>query len=231
MGIKEDLASEVKNIFLSRWTTRDGQVVPDAKDLKLSNEGVELDATVLYADLAESTALVESETAQFAGEVYKAYLHCASKIIRNYGGEITAFDGDRVMAVFIGGRKNTNAVRSALAINHAVVNIINPQIGATYQSKTYRVRHAVGIDSSKLMVARTGIRTYNDLVWVGRAANVAAKLCAVREGVIATWITESVYKSMLDETKYHGQINMWEERTWTPRKQKIYGSSYNWAAS
>lgn len=67
MGIKEDLASEVKNIFLSRWTTRDGQVVPDAKDLKLSNEGVELDATVLYADLAESTALVESETAQFAG--------------------------------------------------------------------------------------------------------------------------------------------------------------------
>jgi hypothetical protein len=29
---------------------------------------------------------------------------------------ITAFDGDRVMAVYIGDRKNTNAVRSARGV-------------------------------------------------------------------------------------------------------------------
>ena len=33
----------------------------------------------------------------------------------------------------------------------------------------------LGIDTSKLFVARTGIRKSNDLVWVGRAANYAAK--------------------------------------------------------
>jgi uncharacterized protein (TIGR03067 family) len=38
--------------------------------------------------------------------------------------EETCFDGDRVMAVYIGDRKSTTTVRSALAINHAVLKII-----------------------------------------------------------------------------------------------------------
>jgi class 3 adenylate cyclase len=44
----------------------------------------------------------------FAAEIYKSYLISACRIIRDNGGEITAFDGDRVMAVFIGNMKNTN---------------------------------------------------------------------------------------------------------------------------
>lgn len=45
----------------------------------------------------------------FAAEIYKSYLHCASKIIRCENGVITAFDGDRVMGIFIGDLKNTSA--------------------------------------------------------------------------------------------------------------------------
>jgi len=93
---------------------------------------------VLYADLAESTNLVDAHKAWFAAEVYKSYLHCASKIIRDEGGIITAFDGDRVMAVFIGDLKNTSAARSALKINHAVVNIINPAIKAKFSTPICR---------------------------------------------------------------------------------------------
>jgi class 3 adenylate cyclase len=46
---------------------------------------------------------------------------------------------------------------------------------------------------SPLFVARTGIRGANDLVWVGRAANIAAKLCSLREGNYASYITNDVY--------------------------------------
>lgn len=230
MGLKEDLSFEVAEIFRERWTQRDGQVVPEPEDLRLSNDAVNLEATVLYADLAESTALVESETPLFAAEVYKSYLHCATKIIRRYEGEVTSFDGDRVMAVYIGGSKNTNAVRTALAINHAVAHIINPAIGNQYPSKTYRVKHAVGIDTSSLLAARTGIRANNDIVWVGRAANLAAKLCSLREASYATWITKSVYDAMRDSSKYSGQTNMWEQRNWTAKSMTVYRSSYTWAA-
>src|SRR5712671_3016969 len=146
MGIVDELTTEVTSILATRWESRDGRVVPEAEHVKLGNDAVKLDGTVLYADLADSTGLVKQKSAAYAAEVYKCYLHCASKIIAHYGGVITAFDGDRVMAVYIGDRKNSNAARTALAINHAVVKIINPKIEAQYPGKGYIVRQSVGID-------------------------------------------------------------------------------------
>src|SRR3954452_1406951 len=116
MGLKQDLVSEVDSIFNTDWKERDGRKVPEPEDVKLGNDAVKLEGTVLYADLADSTELVKKYHWWFAAEVYKAHLVCACRIIRLNDGVITAFDGDRVMAVYVGDRKNTNAVRSALAI-------------------------------------------------------------------------------------------------------------------
>jgi class 3 adenylate cyclase len=230
VGLEADLRATVKDIFRSRWTERDGQVVPEPKDIGLGNDAVKLDAAVLYADLAESTNLVDTEIAQFAAEVYKSYLHCAAKVIRSEDGEITAYDGDRVMAVFLGEFKNTRAVRTALKINWAVQEIVNVEMKAIYTNKNYVVRQAVGVDTSKVLVARTGIRGSNDLVWVGRAANYAAKLCGLRTEGYATWITDDVFNVMADETKKSSDgRDMWEARTWTAMNNKrIYRSSWRW---
>ena len=102
--------------------------------MKLGNDAVKLDATVLYADLADSTGLVKDFTWWFAAEVYKAYLICSCHIIRQNGGVITAFDGDRVMAVYIGDGRDAAAARTGLQINYAVSNIINPKISSSPQS-------------------------------------------------------------------------------------------------
>ncbi len=176
MALQDDLISEVRSIFKDAWDARDGSVVPESETLGLTNEAVTLDATVLYADLAASTDLVDRFKAHFAAEIYKAFLHCGAKIIRAQGGTITAYDGDRIMAVYIGNRKNTAAATTALKINYAAKQIINPAITAQYPKTSYAVKHVVGVDTSKLLVARTGVRGANDLVWVGRAANYAAKL-------------------------------------------------------
>ena len=232
MGIIGDLATEVTSILATRWQSRDGRVVPEPEDVELGNDAVKIDGTVLYADLADSTGLVKQRPATFAAEVYKCYLHCACKIIKNYDGIITAFDGDRVMAVFIGDRKNSNAVRSALAINHAVLEIINPKIEAQYPGKGYTVRQSVGVDTGPLFVAKTGVWGSNDLVWVGTATNIAAKLCALRVENYASWITKAVYDRLRDDVKMHGDKNMWEQRSWTSQGNMIiYRSRYNWAAS
>jgi class 3 adenylate cyclase len=98
MAFKADLESEVKAIFESKWTKRDGQVVPDPEDLQLGNDAVKLQATVLYADMADSTDLVDGHEPHFAAEIYKAYLRCAARIIKHEQGTITAYDGDRLMA-------------------------------------------------------------------------------------------------------------------------------------
>ena len=119
MSLGDDLKDKVAEIFKEKWTTRDGQVVPKSSDIQLANDAVKLDAVVLYADMSGSTKLVDNYKAHFAAEIYKSYLHCAAKIIRSEGGEITSYDGDRIMAVFLGDYKNTSAVRSALKINYA----------------------------------------------------------------------------------------------------------------
>jgi class 3 adenylate cyclase len=226
MGLADDLKSEVAKIFRSKWSIRDGEVVPDTEDLKLDNDGVKLDGTVLYADIDGSTNMVDSKTAQFAAEVYKTYLLCASRIIRSEGGVITAYDGDRVMAVFIGKSKNTSAVRCGMKIEGAVLQIINPAIKNQYDT-AFELKQVVGIDTSELLVARTGIRGANDLVWVGRAANHAAKLSSISEAPYAAFISKAVYDNMNDVTKLTKGQNMWEERTW--QGQTIYRSLWYWS--
>jgi class 3 adenylate cyclase len=227
--LKPELDTAVKEIFEGVWSERDGEVVPEPEDLQLGNDAVKLNATVLYADISSSTALVDSYEPQFAAEIYKTFLTCAAKIIKDEEGVITAYDGDRVMGVFIGDSKNTHAVRTALRIQAAVLHIVNPALKAQYPNTDYDLKHVVGVDTSELLVGRIGVRNDNDLVWVGRAANYAAKLIALNEG-FATYITDSVYGHMHDKVKYglKGE-DMWESRTWTSmNKMMIYRTNCYW---
>ncbi len=226
----EDIRSEIGSILSGNWSTRDGAQVPEPDDVQLGNNAVKLVGTVLYADLADSTGMVNSYKDWFAAEVYKCFLRGACRIIQNNRGTITAFDGDRVMAVFIGETQNTDAVGSALEINHVVTKMLNPMVHERYSDAKLEIRHGVGIDRSPLFIARTGVRGSNDLVWVGRAANYAAKLCAFRDGSYVTWITPEVHDNMSDSVKFSkgskDSPSMWEKRTWTARKIDVYRS--NW---
>ena len=212
MTLGDNLRSEVRKIIQEGWSTQDRRGVPRLDDLKLSNDAVTLEGTVLYADLVDSTDLVDTEDPKFAAHVYKSYLACAARIIRSESGTITGYDGDRIMAVYTGGSKNDRAVRTALKINFAVQEIINPAIKDEYPTTSFSVRQAVGVDTSELFVARTGIRGFNELVWVGRAANYAAKLSA-RSGA-ASQITAEVHDRLSEGVTYdqNGQ-RMWTRST------------------
>ncbi len=223
------IQSEISAILRERWDVRDGHVVPDTTMLALRNQGVHLDATVLYADLADSTTLVSNYREEFAAEIYKSFLVSACRIIREESGEITAFDGDRVMAIFLGKSKNTLAARAGLKI-HFVVNEINRLLAQYYPSTSFKIAHAVGIDTGKLLAAKTGIVRSNDLIWVGRAANFAAKLSTLRDPGYPTFITESVYTKLHDTTKFGGspRRNMWERRLWSEHGVTLYRSQWWW---
>ncbi len=230
MGLKDDLIAEVKATFSKQWDVQEAQTVPAAEDLRLNaNHAKDLSkATVLYADLDGSTNMVDNYSWEFSAEVYKTYLRCASQIIRSEGGVITAYDGDRVMAIFTGDSKNTSAVRCAMKIYYAVVEIIQPALNAQYSTTNFELKHVVGIDTSQLRTARIGVRGDNDLVWIGRAANYAAKL--TNESGKPTWITKSVYDQMSNDVKYHNGQDMWQRSNWSSMNNiEIYSSTYWWS--
>jgi class 3 adenylate cyclase len=134
------------------------------------------------------------------------------------------------MAVFIGDNKNSSAARTALEINWAVRSVIGPALKVQYPTTSYDIQQAVGIDTSSLFVARTGIRGSNDLVWVGRAANYAAKLSAFRYGTYRSFITEDVFNKLSDESKNGGTPRrvMCDKIMWQEMGIAIYGSTFWW---
>ena len=230
MSLGDDLAKTTEEIFRQKWDTQQSRKVPEPGDLRLSNGAKQLRGTVLYADLDASTNLVDSYKPGFAAKIYKAYLSCAAKIIRSEKGDITAYDGDRIMAVYIGDEKDISAARSALKINYAVTEIINPILKKCYPEENYRVRQVVGIDTSDLFVASIGIRGSNDLVWVGRAANYAAKLCALSPDYPSR-ITETVYNLLHESLKYSSDgKSMWNLDGWENiNGTRIYRSTWWWS--
>ena len=73
------------------------------------------------------------------------------------------------------------------------------------------------------------MRNDNDLVWVGRAPNVAAKLSGIREGNYPTFITGDVYDKLMADVKVTNGRNMWEERSWKNQPvSRVFRSSWQW---
>jgi class 3 adenylate cyclase len=233
MSFATDVEAEVKRIFREQWGKSKATTVPEPSNIALEKNEAKVidDGTVLYADLSGSTTMVQNYKPHFAAEVYRAYLYSAAQIIRNEGGVITAYDGDRVMEVYLGETPNTNAATTALKINYAVKNIINPAITAQYGTTiAYTVKQVVGVDRSSLWVARTGVRGDNDLVWVGRAANYAAKLTEIANDD-ASFITGDVFDRLADSAKYKRGTTtlMWCERKWSQMNNMlIYSSNWTW---
>lgn len=227
MALVDDLKEWVGETFSSQWEVHETTGVPNPEDLRLnSNDAKDLKtATVLYADLDGSTNMVNTMKWQFSAEIYKTFLKCASDIIKFEGGVITAYDGDRVMAIFTGDSKNTSAARCALKINSAVQDIIQPAIAKGWKTD-FILRHVVGIDTSQLRTARIGVRGDNDLVWIGRAANYAAKLTNLAGK--PTRITTEVYDMLANQAKYTDGVDMWTREYWDDMGVWTYASTWKW---
>jgi len=234
MSLADDLSTEIGSILGQAWDVRDGQVVPTTDGVILAGGAVKLDATFLYADLADSTALAILDR-RLAARVFKAFLAACTKVIKARGGEVRSFDGDRVMGVFVGSRKNTSGAKAALNIHHVCEKILRPKLEARYEScrnGAYKLEWCTGVDTSEVLCVRAGLRNSNDLVWVGRAPNVAAKLSSIRSTPYRSWISGAVFDVMNEEAKIStsGQ-NMWEQRINVPAVPDgiAYRSSWTWS--
>ncbi|WP_321943937.1 adenylate/guanylate cyclase domain-containing protein [Paraburkholderia tropica] len=215
MGIKEDLQAKVQDLAQTSWNEiPNSTAIPDETSLTFGNSGARLNVTVLYADLAGSTQMVDSIPDVMAAEYYKAFLHCASQLIRRHNGNIQAYDGDRVMGVYLGESQADDAVSTALELNFAVHEIINPVFGYKYGNNHRELKHTVGIDSGRILAIKVGVRSAGELTWVGSAANYAAKLNSFPglDSDFPTRITESALSLIRSSTSKLGSMNefMWD---------------------
>lgn len=234
MAISTDVTNAVTNVIDTAWNITDGTVVPKTEDVVLRNGARKVDATYLYADLADSSNLARIMKKEVTGKVIRAYINAASRILRHYGGEIRSFDGDRVMAIFMGGSKNSNAVRGALAIQWAVSEVIHPKLIETWSDfdKLWKLDHGIGIDTGEALIVRGGVRDHNDLISIGRAPNLAAKLSEIRGKTASIFITKDVYNRCLADRKTSADGKpMWVDAGTTTiggASVQVYSSTWHW---
>jgi class 3 adenylate cyclase len=168
--------------------------VPQIDSVNLSNDTVQIRAAVMFADLASSTTLVRDHDQQFASHVIKVFLSVASRSIRDSGGEIRSFDGDRVMGVFTGADHAESATRAALQLRGYMMAEAVPRLERRWNFNTaYRIGYGCGVDAGDLHVVRTGVRSYNDLVFLGIATINAAKLAQERIPGLPISLTSSAH--------------------------------------
>ena len=234
MALADTLSTDIDTIFTTSWDIRDGRVVPKTEDVVLKGGAVKLDAVILYADLFHSTALAQKTPRTTAAKVVRAYLSSMTRLITAQGGSVRSFDGDRVMGIFVGDNKNTAAAKCALKMNYVVTKILRPKAKAQFGSITkngIEIAHCAGIHRSEVLVVRGGVRGNNDLVFIGSAPNIAAKLSDIRNGNWHSYITWKVYNSLHDEAKYGSDgRNMWTKATrkLAGAEWDLYRSTWHW---
>lgn len=211
-----DLTAETKDILDTKWDVRDGTVIPETETVALKDGAVKIESTFLYADLAASSKLAEACPWETTAKIIRAYLHISIRLIRAYSGEIRSFDGDRVMGVFIGERKNTHAVQCARQIFWMTEQVLAPTAAKQFGSiknNNIEIRQCIGVDTGIAEAVRAGIRNNNDLVWIGRAPSLAAKLSDIRDFPYCVYISDACLKRLPESEKQYGDINIWEARS------------------
>ncbi len=233
MSIDDDISSDVIRIRDADWNKRSGTKVPSPGDINLSNGAVEIDATYLYADMANSSRMAKTLDRRVTAKILKSFLASSSRLINHFGGTIMSFDGDRVMGAFMGDAKNSSAIKCSFAIAYSVTQLIKPKFESKYDTvkkADFRIRHATGVDTGTVFVVRGGVYGSNDLISIGRPPNLAAKLSDLREGEYTTFATKSVYDrtNKLQKQRLDGSSGIWEQRDWDYCGEKIiiYRSRY-----
>lgn len=225
VGRRKDLEEAVDDIALVEFDERYARKVPTSTTVKLEDGAVWADAVYLYTDMADSTGMAEKLTAPTAARAIKAFLSTAARIIKQHDGEIRGYDGDRVLAIYLGDDAASNAAKTALEIKWAVDNIVHQSLyllSEEYRNSMWVLSHRTGIDTGLALIVRAGVRDDNDLVSIGNAPNIAAKLSDLKG--YRTTVTEAVWQKMSYRTCFSSKD---DKAMWTTAASKDIGIGRN----
>jgi class 3 adenylate cyclase len=134
-------------------------------------EAVEADATILICDIEAFAAHTDSLGPRRLVEFLNAYFEAMAQIIARYGGVITQFQGDAVLASFnvpIPDREHAaNALSAAIEMIEAT---------DTRDLAGVRVRNRIGISTGPVLAGAVGSRGQKTYTVHGNTVNLASRI-------------------------------------------------------
>jgi class 3 adenylate cyclase len=142
--------------------------------LELSGDG--RDATVLFADVAGFTRLIESAPAPVVISLLDEYFNEMVELIYRNGGTVEQLIGDEIVALFGGpGTRDDAAVAAVRAALDMVAAVARLNARWTAEGRpTFDI--GVGIASGRVMAGTIGSERRRELIVVGRPMIAAARI-------------------------------------------------------
>lgn len=139
-------------------------------------EPVEGKATVLVCDLEGFTLLTDSLGPRGVVEFLNAYFEVVVAIVERYGGVITQFQGDAILAVFNLPLPNPDHAANALRAAAELVRAADEQSFAGV-----RARNRVGLYTGRVVAGAVGSRGRLSYTVHGNAVNLASRIEALNK--------------------------------------------------
>ena len=164
--------------------------------------------TVMFCDLADSTALSTKLDPEDLQDVIRAYQERSTELIEEYEGFVAKYMGDGIL-VYFGYPKSLErnaerAVRSGLSIIEAMADL-NRTLG---REKGIEVAVRIGISTGMVIVGEVvGEGLARERTVIGEAPNVAARLqgLAPRNGIVIGSLTKELAGDAFDYEDLGGQ--------------------------
>lgn len=151
--------------------------IPDPRYLQIG-EARSITGTVLFIDIVSFTERSQRGAHKDLLLTLDLFLAEMTQIVTDWGGVIEKFTGDGLMAIFDTAYGDVSkmvkdAIDTATTMRYAITNPINSYLeGKGIEPIHYRI----GIDGGQLLVGKLGVKSDNDPVTIGWAANIASKL-------------------------------------------------------
>ncbi len=152
------------------------EVVSQLLDRRIELGGVERDATVMFSDIRNFTAIVESLAPEQSLQMLNQFLTAISEVVEAHGGVVDKYLGDGVMAIFgapiMRPDDAQRAVACALEI-HRRLKELGPELRARGLPHP---QVGVGVNTSRVIAGNIGSPTRLNYTVLGDGVNLASRL-------------------------------------------------------
>lgn len=201
MATNQETLDKLSEYLNQSYVQEDTRIVPKRTDLTFGNTVKKLSfAVVLYVDMRKSRKILSDATTFWSVKVHRAFLLALTHCVEKRDGHLRSFNGDGIMAFFVGENASSRAVRAAMDTKGFVL-----KLNELLEKKGLNpIDFGIGIAQGAVMVAKSGKAgddfTKQDLIWVGLPVYLAVELSDYAKSPRNIWISNNVRSSIGKES-------------------------------
>ncbi|SDE74196.1 adenylate/guanylate cyclase domain-containing protein [Ruegeria marina] len=170
---KKRLRDEQRTL-LGRFATQ--EVARDLRETGFSIGGRRIEASVLFCDIRDFTALSEDQRPEDTIELLNSYYALMFDAISSHGGIVNLMIGDGLMALFGAPKPLENAALSAVVAAREMLDMMAAFNADQQMRAAPQIRIGIGIASGEVVAGYAGTQERASYTCIGMTVNRAARL-------------------------------------------------------